>query len=79
MPIHEYLCESCETRFDHLARRLGDKPAACPECGKARGLARQLSAFSAPRSASSPAPRLPAACGTCPGAAECGGGCFDGD
>ena len=78
MPIHEYLCDSCETRFDHLARRPGDKPEACPKCGKTENLARQLSTFSAPRPAS--AASLPSACETCPGSARCGGGCgFDDD
>lgn len=76
MPIHEYHCAACETRFDHLARRLGDKPQACPKCGKARDLTRQLSSFATPRAASN---ALPSACETCPGASACGGGCSDFD
>jgi len=33
MPIYEYLCNKCETRFE-LRRPFNeaDKPASCPEC-----------------------------------------------
>jgi putative FmdB family regulatory protein len=31
MPIYEYCCEQCETKFETLIRR--DETAACPDCG----------------------------------------------
>ena len=77
MPIHEYLCASCKTRFDHLARRLGDAPKTCPKCGRAGPLTRQLSTFAAPRPAD--AGDFTPSCETCPGADSCGGGCGDFD
>jgi len=73
MPIHEYHCAACDARFDHLARRLGDKPKTCAKCGKPGHLTRQLSTFTARTAASSSDAH--AACETCPGAAACGGGC----
>ena len=78
MPIHEYHCTACDARFDHLARRPGDKPKTCAKCGKSGHLTRQLSTFNA-RSATSSADTRATACETCPGAAMCGGGCGDFD
>ncbi|MBS3757281.1 MAG: zinc ribbon domain-containing protein [Desulfobacterales bacterium] len=31
MPIHEYVCEKCEKKFEALIR--GDEKALCPDCG----------------------------------------------
>ena len=31
MPIYEYRCQSCETKFDLLVR--GDRSVVCPHCG----------------------------------------------
>jgi putative FmdB family regulatory protein len=67
MPIYEYLCSSCQKSFEHLARTLSDKPAACPLCGSTRKLTKQLSTF-----APNTAPTIPVSCGGCPGAS---GGC----
>jgi putative FmdB family regulatory protein len=35
MPIYEYRCGECESRFEKLVRSAGDEPAglACPHCG----------------------------------------------
>ncbi|MCX6616126.1 MAG: zinc ribbon domain-containing protein [Acidobacteria bacterium] len=36
MPIYEYLCRTCNARFEKLILgRHIDSPIACPRCGKA--------------------------------------------
>ncbi|MBI5512077.1 MAG: zinc ribbon domain-containing protein [Deltaproteobacteria bacterium] len=44
MPVYEYVCESCGTRFD-LQRKVAERndKAGCPSCGKAGK--RELSGF----------------------------------
>jgi putative FmdB family regulatory protein len=32
MPIYEYYCPACDSRFSHLARRYGAPPPPCPGC-----------------------------------------------
>lgn len=65
MPIFEYICTSCEHRFEALI--FGSQKTSCPKC-QSKELAPQLSvfavsakgsAFSAPSSAPS------SACGSC--------------
>jgi putative FmdB family regulatory protein len=57
MPIYEYLCADCSTRFEKLVLRQGTDAIACPSCGKSR-LTRQVSAFIAPVAGKlKPAPR----------------------
>jgi putative FmdB family regulatory protein len=34
MPIYEYTCDNCSSRFEFLVRR--DERPACPECGSRR-------------------------------------------
>lgn len=47
MPIFEYKCESCGTKFEKLLRRSEDRGGlACPECGEAH-LSQQYSTFAA--------------------------------
>ncbi len=76
MPIYEYVCEDCETKFEKLVLRAGDKEnLVCPSCGQSR-LAPQLSTFAAPSSGAasqSAMPQCPSA-GGCPGAGTCGMG-----
>ena len=39
MPIFEYQCDSCNTRFEEIV--LGNQPApVCPECGKTKKFSR---------------------------------------
>jgi putative FmdB family regulatory protein len=47
MPIYEYRCEDCGTKFEKLVRRESDTPGVeCPSCGQKR-LKQELSTFAA--------------------------------
>lgn len=47
MPLYEYECSDCETRFDALrGMAQADHPIACPECGGS-DTHRMISLFSA--------------------------------
>lgn len=47
MPLYEYICQECDTRFDALrAMADADAPIACPNCG-CRSTHRAISLFSA--------------------------------
>ena len=47
MPIYEYKCDKCETRFEKLVRRAADEDQlSCPSCGE-RHLSQEYSTFSA--------------------------------
>jgi len=61
MPIFEYRCEDCGTRFEKLVRR-GEDPGACPSCGESH-LETQFSTFAAHASAGGAKAELP----SCPG------------
>lgn len=70
MPIYEYLCESCNTRFEKLVRRTEDAiEAGCPSCGD-KHLAQQYSTFAARGGANSDSSFTPAQ--TRPDAGGCG-------
>ena len=47
MPIYEYLCNDCQTRYEKIVRGNGEV-IACPKCGGARNTL-QFSVFSSPR------------------------------
>jgi putative FmdB family regulatory protein len=71
MPLFEYTCQDCGSRFEKLVRKTGDE-VACPSCGTAR-VARELSTFAAHANGRSKdsAPALP--CGNaCPTPGMCG-------
>lgn len=73
MPIFEYKCENCGTRFEKLIRRTAEEPEpACPSCGQAR-VAVQLSTFAAHsgKPASKELPMCPSG-GPCPTPGACG-------
>ena len=46
MPIFEYLCEDCGSKFEKLVRRAESDSVACPSCGQAH-LKQQFSTFAA--------------------------------
>jgi putative FmdB family regulatory protein len=75
MPIYEYKCDSCETKFEKLIRRAADETElACPSCGE-RHLSQQYSTFaphagSGPSSAAAEAPRCGS--GMCGNPGMCG-------
>lgn len=47
MPLYEYHCSDCDTRFDALRGMAeADDPIACPQCGKTDAR-RMISLFSA--------------------------------
>jgi putative FmdB family regulatory protein len=76
VPIYEYVCGSCQHRFEKLVRRFGEE-VACPCCASG-AVDRQLSVFAV--AVASPAPAF-AGCGqgACTGAGGCGGsGCGQG-
>jgi putative FmdB family regulatory protein len=57
MPIFEYACDDCGTKFEKLVRR-SDEKILCPQCGESH-LSTQFSTFSAhangrPKEASMP-------------------------
>jgi putative FmdB family regulatory protein len=73
MPIFEYKCQDCGSKFEKLVRRSADADALeCPSCGHQR-LTQELSTFAAhahgaPKDAGLP----PCASGRCPGPGMCG-------
>lgn len=46
MPIFEYTCEECGSKFEKLLRRSGDT-VACPTCGGQEHLKTEFSTFAA--------------------------------
>lgn len=45
MPLYEYVCEKCDTRFEQLIRNADEEEKLrCPDCG-GKKVARQFSAF----------------------------------
>jgi putative FmdB family regulatory protein len=69
MPIYEYRCEDCGTKFEKLVRRSSDVPElTCPSCGE-KHLRQELSTF-ATHSASS----KPAQAPMCPNGGRCNPG-----
>ncbi|MEO6434843.1 MAG: zinc ribbon domain-containing protein [Tepidisphaeraceae bacterium] len=81
VPIYEYACKSCQTRFEHLARTMSsaDDGAAlkCPQCGSGK-TERALSVFAvgadSPRGKSSSPSASGSGCGRCGGPGPCASG-----
>ena len=73
MPIYEYRCEDCGTKFEKLVRRASDVPdLTCPGCGEKR-LTQELSTFAAHANGASKSPEAPRCpSGGCPNAGMCG-------
>ena len=59
MPIYEYKCQDCGSKFEKLVRRSADAEALeCPSCGK-KHLTQELSTFAAHASGSPKEAGLP--------------------
>ena len=71
MPIFEYLCEDCGTKFEKLVRGSADG-IVCPSCGDSH-LKQELSTFAA-HSGGQPAPSAMPSCpgGMCRTPSVCG-------
>lgn len=68
MPIYEYRCEDCGTKFEKLVRRGPDAPEIeCPSCGR-NHLKQELSTFAAHANGGSKSAEMPA----CPNGGRCG-------
>ncbi|HEY1220158.1 MAG: zinc ribbon domain-containing protein [Bryobacteraceae bacterium] len=66
MPIYEYKCQDCGTKFEKLVRRAGGPEPECPACGQ-KHIEQQLSTFAAHSGSASRAPEAPA----CPSGGRC--------
>ncbi len=55
MPIFEYQCDDCGTKFEKLVRN--GATVACPQCGQDH-LTQQLSTFAARAETAAPAPAM---------------------
>jgi putative FmdB family regulatory protein len=66
MPIYEYKCEDCGTKFEKLVRSSGGAELECPSCGQ-KHLEQQLSTFAAHSSTSSHSSEAP----MCPSGGPC--------
>lgn len=71
MPIYEYVCSSCDVRFEKLVRRWGDS-VSCPSC-QGGAVEKQLSSFAVGSGAAPSFEGCRRADGDC-GAPACGGG-----
>lgn len=70
MPIYEYVCTTCETKFDELVRDAQALTARCPKCGTSE-VNRLLSVFATSNStAGAPSDFSASSSGHC-----CGGAC----
>jgi putative FmdB family regulatory protein len=72
MPIFEYKCAECGTRFEKLVRRESDEASMeCPQCGTAK-VDKELSTFAA-HANGRPRDIAPGPCGSmCPTPGKCG-------
>lgn len=74
MPIYEYSCQDCGTKFEKLVRRSSDvSDAACPSCGQ-NHLKQELSTFAAhPNGQAKAAAEMPVCpSGRCSSPGTCG-------
>ncbi len=73
MPIYEYKCDDCGTKFEKLLRSIDAAQPDCPSCNSEK-LTMQLSTFAAhSATGASASPDLPpCASGACPTPGLCG-------
>jgi len=72
MPIYEYVCDECDTRFERIVMNK-QQEIACPKCTSKKATI-QLSVFAASNGASSGAAKSPVS-SSGGGGGCCGGGC----
>ena len=71
MPLYEYVCDGCDSRFERLQPMSAAHVTGCPDCGEEAK--RVLSLFAAPvavGAGAGPSPVGPLSGGAC-----CGGAC----
>ena len=73
MPIYEYRCQDCGTKFEKLVRRSSEaSQIQCPSCGQ-KHLAQELSVFAAHANSGAKAADIPACpSGQCSNPGMCG-------
>src|ERR1035437_113056 len=74
MPIYEYLCADCGSKFEKLVRRSADADSlVCPSCGQ-KHLQQEYSTFSARANGESKSAEMPScpSGGRCPTPGMCG-------
>jgi putative FmdB family regulatory protein len=73
MPIYEYSCPACDTKFDRLVKLMSStEPVVCPKCGSKK-TKRALSVFAVgAESSKSSESAGPGMCGRCGGPGPCG-------
>jgi putative FmdB family regulatory protein len=73
MPIFEYRCDDCGSKFEKLVLRSSDSAdLMCPSCGR-KHLTQELSVFAAHGSSrAEPAPRASCPSGACANPGMCG-------
>jgi len=71
MPIYEYVCEDCDTRFERIVLNK-QQEIACPNCASEKASI-QLSVFATPGNGNGTATKSSTSSGG--GGSCCGGGC----
>ena len=71
MPIYEYRCQDCGTKFEKLVRNSDTSELECPSC-KQRHLQQELSTFAAHSGSSKSAPMPACPSGRCSNPGMCG-------
>ena len=72
MPIFEYTCEKCQTRFERLVKSAAAEcQSPCPKCGS-KSTHRALSVFAVASDSGKSSSTPPGTCGRCGGPGPCG-------
>lgn len=72
MPLYEYYCATCKTKFEALrSRQQADTPIQCPQC-ESSTTSRVLSLFAAHTGSQASAPETGFGGGGCCGGGSCG-------
>ena len=73
MPIYEYLCDECNTRFERIVLNK-QQEIACPKCASKKATI-QLSVFATANGSSNGVSAKSSSSGSTGGGGCCGGGC----